>query len=150
MTQNVLLNADSLAMSGHVPNHFGDKPINCVVTDPPYGVNYRSRHATTPEGLRWVKDVKNDLDLTGALGLFQDVMDQTLPMTADQAELYVFTRWDIVGDWIDAVRAHLLDMAGDESAARKAYQQAARKTTSVPEQRYLLARAAHVGQPDRA
>ena len=45
---------------------------------------------------------------------------------------------------IDAVRAHLLDMAGDRSAARAAYQQAARKTTSVPEQRYLLARAARV------
>ncbi len=46
---------------------------------------------------------------------------------------------------VDAVRAHLLDMAGDGSAARVAYQQAARKTTSVPEQRYLLARAARVG-----
>ena len=46
---------------------------------------------------------------------------------------------------VDAVRAHLLDMAGDGSAAREAYQQAARKTTSVPEQRYLLARAARVG-----
>jgi RNA polymerase sigma factor (sigma-70 family) len=46
---------------------------------------------------------------------------------------------------VDAVRAHLLDMAGDGSAARAAYQQAARKTTSVPEQRYLLARAARVG-----
>jgi RNA polymerase sigma factor (sigma-70 family) len=46
---------------------------------------------------------------------------------------------------IDAVRAHLLDMAGNGSAARAAYQQAARKTTSVPEQRYLLARAARVG-----
>jgi len=45
---------------------------------------------------------------------------------------------------VDAVRAHLLDMAGDGSAARAAYQQAARKTTSVPEQRYLLARAARV------
>ncbi len=46
---------------------------------------------------------------------------------------------------IDAVRAHLLDMAGDWGAARAAYQQAARKTTSVPEQRYLLACAARVG-----
>lgn len=103
--KNILLNADSLDMGLLVPKYFGDKPVNAVVTDPPYGVNYRSRHATTPDGLRWVKDVKNDLDLTGALGLFQDVMDATLPMTAEQAELYVFTRWDIVGDWIEAVRS---------------------------------------------
>ncbi len=46
---------------------------------------------------------------------------------------------------VDAVRAHLLDMAGDRGAARAAYQRAARKTTSVPEQRYLLARAARLG-----
>jgi RNA polymerase sigma factor (sigma-70 family) len=48
---------------------------------------------------------------------------------------------------IDAVRAHLLDMAGDPAAARATYQQAARKTTSVPEQRYLQARAARLGPP---
>jgi adenine-specific DNA-methyltransferase len=81
------------------------KPIKAIVTDPPYGVNYRSRHAETPEGLRWVKDVANDLDLEGALGLFQDVMDELMPLCDDEAELYVFTRWDIVGDWINAVRA---------------------------------------------
>jgi RNA polymerase sigma factor (sigma-70 family) len=46
---------------------------------------------------------------------------------------------------VDAVRAHLLDMAGDRCAARAAYQRAARKTTSVPEQRYLFARAARIG-----
>jgi RNA polymerase sigma factor (sigma-70 family) len=46
---------------------------------------------------------------------------------------------------VDAVRAHLLDMAGDRGAARTAYQKAARKTTSVPEQRYLSARAARLG-----
>ncbi|HEY7175378.1 MAG TPA: sigma-70 family RNA polymerase sigma factor [Micromonosporaceae bacterium] len=45
---------------------------------------------------------------------------------------------------IDAVRAHLLEMAGEPAAARLAYESAARKTTSVPEQRYLLARAARL------
>jgi RNA polymerase sigma factor (sigma-70 family) len=47
---------------------------------------------------------------------------------------------------VDAVRAHLLDMAGDPDAARAAYQEAARKTTSVPEQRYLRARAARAAR----
>jgi predicted RNA polymerase sigma factor len=41
-----------------------------------------------------------------------------------------------------AVRAHLLDEAGDTDAARGEYQLAARLTLSVPEQRYLQARAA--------
>jgi predicted RNA polymerase sigma factor len=41
-----------------------------------------------------------------------------------------------------AVRAHLLDEAGDTDAARDEYQLAARRTLSIPEQRYLQARAA--------
>jgi RNA polymerase sigma factor (sigma-70 family) len=43
-----------------------------------------------------------------------------------------------------AVRAHLLEMAGDPAAARAAYQEAARRTTSEPERRYLEERAARL------
>jgi predicted RNA polymerase sigma factor len=45
---------------------------------------------------------------------------------------------------LDAVRAHLLEMAGDHAAATAHYREAARKTTSLPEQRYLQRRAARV------
>jgi RNA polymerase sigma factor (sigma-70 family) len=38
---------------------------------------------------------------------------------------------------LDAVRAHLLEMAGDRATARIHYRQAARRTTSIPERRYL-------------
>jgi RNA polymerase sigma factor (sigma-70 family) len=43
---------------------------------------------------------------------------------------------------VEAVRAHLLDLTGDHDAARIHYERAARRTLSVPEQRYLEARAA--------
>jgi RNA polymerase sigma factor (sigma-70 family) len=43
---------------------------------------------------------------------------------------------------LDAVRAHLLEMAGDRTAARARYLTAARRTTSLPERRYLEGRAA--------
>jgi RNA polymerase sigma factor (sigma-70 family) len=42
---------------------------------------------------------------------------------------------------VHAVRAHLLDMAGDPDAACAHYQLAARQTLSIPEQRYLTSRA---------
>jgi RNA polymerase sigma factor (sigma-70 family) len=42
---------------------------------------------------------------------------------------------------LDAVRAHLLELAGDREAARVAYRQAARRTLSLAEQRYLESRA---------
>ena len=45
---------------------------------------------------------------------------------------------------LDAVRAHLLEMAGELAAAREAFEVAARRTTSVPERRYLRARAARL------
>jgi RNA polymerase sigma factor (sigma-70 family) len=43
-----------------------------------------------------------------------------------------------------AVRAHLLELAGDHQAARASYQLAARRTTSLPERRYLQERAARL------
>jgi RNA polymerase sigma factor (sigma-70 family) len=43
---------------------------------------------------------------------------------------------------LEAVRAHLLELAGDRPAAHTAYLKAARMTASVPEQRYLTLRAA--------
>jgi RNA polymerase sigma factor (sigma-70 family) len=46
---------------------------------------------------------------------------------------------------LDAVRAHLLEMTGDRAAARVSYQRAVRRTTSLPERRYLESRAAALG-----
>ncbi|GLW98476.1 DUF6596 domain-containing protein [Microtetraspora sp. NBRC 16547] len=45
---------------------------------------------------------------------------------------------------LHAVRAHLLEMAGNHAAARECYLLAARRTASLPEQRYLHARAARL------
>ncbi len=47
---------------------------------------------------------------------------------------------------LHAVRAHLLEMAGDREAARSCYQTAARLTTSIPEQRYLQDRVARLAK----
>lgn len=45
---------------------------------------------------------------------------------------------------LEAVRAHLLELAGNPAAARESYLRAARMTASVPEQRYLALRAARL------
>jgi predicted RNA polymerase sigma factor len=46
---------------------------------------------------------------------------------------------------LESVRAHLLELAGDNVAARETYLRAARMTASLPEQRYLALRAARLG-----
>ena len=45
---------------------------------------------------------------------------------------------------VAAVRAHLLEMAGDVEAAIRYYRAAAGRTTSLPEQRYLTTKAARL------
>jgi predicted RNA polymerase sigma factor len=47
---------------------------------------------------------------------------------------------------LEAVRAHLLEQAGETHAARVAYTTAAALTASVPEQHYLTLRAARLHQ----
>jgi predicted RNA polymerase sigma factor len=46
---------------------------------------------------------------------------------------------------LDAVRAHLLEMAGDRQGARAHYQLAASRTASIPERNYLTTKAARLG-----
>ena len=53
----------------------------------------------------------------------------------------------VTGRRLLAVRAHLLEMAGQPSAARTAYLAAARRTTSQPEKRYLERHAAALAGP---
>lgn len=79
--------------------------VNCIIADPPYGVDFRSRRAETPGGKRWVRDVENDKDLAGALALFDEVFRMLAEKCAPEADAYVFTRWDIVGHWIDLVNS---------------------------------------------
>jgi predicted RNA polymerase sigma factor len=47
---------------------------------------------------------------------------------------------------LHAVRAHLLEMAGDVEAAAAEYRTAASRTTSLPEQHYLTTQAARLGE----
>jgi predicted RNA polymerase sigma factor len=50
---------------------------------------------------------------------------------------------------LHAVRAHLLEMAGEPGAALDSYRAAARLTTSLPERRYLEDRADALARPSR-
>lgn len=47
---------------------------------------------------------------------------------------------------LDAVRAHLLEMAGDHQAAITHYRVAANRTTSIPERNYLIKQAARLSE----
>lgn len=78
-------------------------PINAIITDPPYGVAYNSNAATRPERKRWSPEIANDGDVDTSIGIFLEAMKHLVAKTAEQAEMYVFTRWDVLQRWIDAV-----------------------------------------------
>jgi RNA polymerase sigma factor (sigma-70 family) len=50
---------------------------------------------------------------------------------------------------LPAVRARLLELAGEPAGAQASYRDAARRATSAPERRYLTARAARLASDDR-
>jgi predicted RNA polymerase sigma factor len=50
---------------------------------------------------------------------------------------------------LDAVRAHLLERAGEPEAAIEHYRRAAGRTTSIPERSYLLTQAARLSDARR-
>ena len=65
-------------------------------------------------------------------------------VAAFAGELDEFDRFVYEMNRLEAVRGHLLELAGDLTAARNSYQRAARMTASIPEQRYLVLRAARL------
>jgi len=51
---------------------------------------------------------------------------------------------------LHATRAHLLEMSGDAEGAVTSYREAARRTTSLPERRYLTGRAARLAGQEKS
>ena len=51
---------------------------------------------------------------------------------------------------LDAVRAHLLEMAGDKAGALEHYRAAASRTTNLTERRYLTTQAARLRSSDES
>jgi len=54
----------------------------------------------------------------------------------------------VAGHRFHAVRAHLLELAGDQAAARRSYLEAASRAGSLPHQRYLNAQATRLSELD--
>jgi len=82
-----------------------DRPINMILTDPPYGMAHTSGSAETAAGKRFVREIEGDGDLQEALQLFQNVMLPLVHRSAEQCEVYVFCRWSMVNVWMDAVNS---------------------------------------------
>jgi adenine-specific DNA-methyltransferase len=94
---NEIILGDSMSIGSHLAQL--GREVNCVITDPPYGLNYESNQATTPVAKKYARKLDADNDPSLALGLFSNVMDEIIPFLADEADLYVFGGWSTLDHW---------------------------------------------------
>lgn len=78
-------------------------PIHCICTDPPYGMDFSSGSAQTAKGKQFVQKIENDGDLDVATGVFFAAMLPLVTIAAEEAEMYVFCRWSMIGHWTEVV-----------------------------------------------
>lgn len=74
--------------------------VNCVITDPPFGVNNQSNMAKTIEGQVNARKIANDESPEVAISVFNSVMDSLLPGTVDECDMYVFTAHQVLKEWL--------------------------------------------------
>lgn len=106
-----LWHGDSIELCGR----FKPGTVDCVITDPPFGVNNQSNMATTVEGKVNARKIANDETPEIAIKVFNQVMDALLPRTADNADLYVFTSGQVLKEWLsvaDDLNRHGFRRAG--------------------------------------
>lgn len=76
--------------------------VNCVITDPPFGIDNQSNMATTVDGAKMARKIANDETPEQALAVFTEVMNTLLPRTSDDADVYVFTAGAVLKEWLVA------------------------------------------------
>ena len=71
-----------------------------MITDPPFGVDNLSNMATTQDGKKYARKIANDESPEVAIKTFKAVMDALLPKTKADCDLYVFTSYQVLSDWL--------------------------------------------------
>lgn len=74
--------------------------MDCIITDPPFGVNNQSNMAVTDHGKQHARKIANDESPEQAIAVFQAVMGSLLPKLRDDADCYVFTSHQVVKEWL--------------------------------------------------
>src|ERR1044072_1000865 len=96
MAQSVhqIWHGDSIELS----QRFKAGRVDCVITDPPFGVDNQSNMAVTADGKKYARKIANDESPEVAIKTFKAVMDSLLPKTKDDCDLYVFPSYQVLSD----------------------------------------------------
>jgi adenine-specific DNA-methyltransferase len=76
------------------------KQIKAVITDPPFGVDNLSNMAVTAAGKDYARKIAFDESPEIAIANFQRVMNSLIPAMVDDSDIYVFTSYQVLKDWL--------------------------------------------------
>jgi adenine-specific DNA-methyltransferase len=82
---------------------FKPETIQCVLTDPPFGVNNQSNMATTEAGKKHARKIAGDESPEQALVLFEAVTRTMMPAMKPNSDWYVFTSYQVLKEWLTAL-----------------------------------------------
>lgn len=90
--------------------------IDCVITDPPFGVDNQSNSSVTPDGKKMARKIANDETPEQAIKVFKDVMKVLLTKTRANSDLYVFTSYQVLKEWLVMTDAFLPSLGYNRKA----------------------------------
>lgn len=76
------------------------KWVDCIITDPPFGVDNQSNMAVTDHGKQYARKIANDESPEVAVKIFQEVMNVLLPKARENCDMYVFTSYQVLSNWL--------------------------------------------------
>lgn len=68
-----------------------NKKVQCIIVDPPYGINHKSNRRKDKNDLTTRKGIKNDKN---NVELLEKAIDLSYQLLEDNSHIYWFTRWD--------------------------------------------------------
>lgn len=81
--------------------------VNCLITDPPFGVDNQSNMAVTDHGKEYARKIANDETPEIAIATFKRVMDVLLPQMETESDAYIFTSYQVLREWLNMLDEYM-------------------------------------------
>lgn len=76
------------------------RQIQSIICDPPYGSNNLSNSSITPDGQKYARKIAFDASPEIAMENFSNVMLAMMPGMKDESDIYVFTSYQVLAEWL--------------------------------------------------
>jgi site-specific DNA-methyltransferase (adenine-specific) len=91
-----------------------NRQVNCLLTDPPYGVDFQSTYGKNEtDRENYQRKIADDHGVDDAIESFDDTLKLIIPAMADLCEIYVFSAWQVAPEWqkyLESLSAHGIDL----------------------------------------